>query len=354
MPATNTPPAITADPRWSAVLARDAQADGRFVYAVTTTGIYCRPSCAARSPRPAHVRFFAGPAEAEAAGFRPCKRCQPNGPSRAERHAALVATLCRRLEVADAPPRLADLAAQAGLAAHHLQRVFKAVTGLSPRAWFEARRAERLRDGLATSATITDALLDAGYPASSRFYEQADAVLGMTPGRWRQGGAGETIRFGVGQCRLGAILVAATARGLCAIALGDEPAQLVAELEARFPRAALVGGDADFESWMAQVIGFVDAPQLGLALPLDLRGTAFQLRVWQALRAIPPGHTLSYTQLAERLGLPKSVRAVASACAANPLAVAIPCHRVVRADGALAGYRWGLARKRALLDQEAP
>lgn len=350
-PATASP--ITADPRWARVLARDPAADGSFFYAVSTTGVFCRPSCGARTPRPEHVHFYPTAAEAQAAGYRPCKRCRPCDPPLAERHAALVADLCRRIDAADTPPHLADLADAAGLTPHHLQRVFKAVTGLSPRAWFDAARARRLQAGLADSASVTDALLDAGYPAASRFYTQADAVLGMTPSTWRKGGAGTDIRFGVGQCSLGAILVAATPRGLCAVTLGDDPAQLAADLEARFPRARLIPGDADFEQWMAQVIGFVEAPRTGLDLPLDLAGTAFQLRVWQALRAIPPGSTLSYTQLAERLGLPKAVRAVAGACAANPVAVAIPCHRVVRMGGALAGYRWGLERKRALLDREA-
>lgn len=350
-PATASP--ITADPRWARVLARDPAADGSFFYAVSTTGVFCRPSCGARTPRPEHVRFYPTAADAEAAGYRPCKRCRPCDPPLAERHAALVADLCRRIDAADTPPRLADLADAAGLTPAHLQRVFKAVTGLSPRAWFDASRARRLQAGLADSASVTDALLDAGYPAASRFYTQADAVLGMTPSTWRKGGAGTDIRFGVGQCNLGAILVAATPRGLCAVTLGDDPAQLAADLEARFPRARLIPGDADFEQWMAKVIGFVEAPRTGLDLPLDLAGTAFQLRVWQALRAIPPGSTLSYTQLAERLGLPKAVRAVAGACAANPVAVAIPCHRVVRVGGALAGYRWGLERKRALLDREA-
>lgn len=350
-PAPASP--TTADPRWARVLARDAAADGSFFYAVSTTGVFCRPSCGARTPRPEHVRFYPTAADAEAAGYRPCKRCRPCDPPLAERHAALVADLCRRIDAADTPPRLADLADAAGLTPHHLQRVFKAVTGLSPRAWFDASRARRLQAGLADSPSVTDALLGAGYPAASRFYTQADAVLGMTPGTWRRGGAGTDIRFAVGQCSLSAILVAATPRGLCAITLGDDPAQLVADLEARFPRARLIAGDADFEQWMAKVIGFVESPRIGLDLPLDLAGTAFQLRVWQALRAIPPGSTLSYTQLAERLGLPKSVRAVAGACAANPLAVAIPCHRVVRVDGALAGYRWGLDRKRTLLDREA-
>ncbi|WP_085317644.1 methylated-DNA--[protein]-cysteine S-methyltransferase [Derxia lacustris] len=271
----------------------------------------------------------------------------------ADRHATVVAELCRFIEAADAEPTLADLAARAGFSAWHLQRVFKAVTGLSPKAWAAARRADRVRERLAAGARVTDALHAAGYGSSGRFYEAADAVLGMTPGRYRAGGAGTEIRFAVGQCSLGAILVAQTAVGLCAVLLGDDPDALLHELQRRFGAARLIGGDADFERTVATVIGFVEAPRLGLALPLDLRGTAFQQRVWQALRQIPPGSTASYAQIAERIGAPKAVRAVAGACAANPLAVAIPCHRVLRSDGGLSGYRWGVERKRALLEREA-
>ncbi len=354
---TQTTPALAAatlrDPRWRAVLMRDAAADGSFFYAVTTTGVYCRPSCAARTPRPEHVTFHATAMEAEAAGYRPCKRCRPGQPPLAAQHAATVAALCRLIESAEQPPSLAELAARAGLSPWHLHRVFKAVTGVTPKAYAAAHRAKRVRDELERGARVTDAVFNAGYNAGSRFYEQADRVLGMTPGRFRAGGAGTAIRFAIGQCALGAILVAASERGVCAIALGDDPDQLARDLQDRFPKAELTGGNKDFEQLVARVVGFVEAPRLGLDLPLDIRGTAFQQRVWQALRHIPAGATASYTEIARRIGAPKAVRAVAGACAANPLAVAIPCHRVVRRDGELSGYRWGVERKRALLEREA-
>ncbi|MBP6096685.1 MAG: bifunctional DNA-binding transcriptional regulator/O6-methylguanine-DNA methyltransferase Ada [Methyloversatilis sp.] len=342
-----------ADPRWAAVVARDAAVDGHFVYAVKTTGVFCRPSCAARTPKPENVSFHLSPADARAAGFRPCLRCRPEEPPLAARHAATVAAACRLIDAGDPPPTLEALARHAGLSVFHLHRVFKAVTGLTPQAWARARRAERLREGLARGASVTGALLDAGYGSPSRFYEHADHTLGMTPGRYRAGGTDTDIRFALGQCSLGAILVAESPRGVCAIALGDDPDALLRDLQDRFPCARLIGADAAFEERVAQVVGFIEAPRIGLGLPLDLRGTAFQQRVWQALRDIPPGHTLSYTELAARIAMPKAVRAVASACAANTLAVAIPCHRVVRSDGALSGYRWGVGRKRALLAREA-
>lgn len=351
--ASRTVRNTAADARWAAVVARDAAADGRFVYAVKTTGVYCRPSCAARTPKPENVSFHASGADARAAGFRPCLRCRPDAPPLAERHATTVAAVCRLIDAGDPPPTLDALARQAGLSAFHLHRVFKAVTGLTPHAWGRTRRAQRLREHLARSASVTDALIDAGYGSPSRFYEQADDTLGMTPGRYRAGGADTDIRFALGQCSLGAILVAESPRGVCAIALGDDPDALLRDLQDRFPHARLLGSDEAFEQRVAQVVGFVEAPHIGLALPLDLRGTAFQQRVWQALRAIPAGHTLSYSELAARIGAPKAIRAVAGACAANTLAVAIPCHRVVRSDGSLSGYRWGVERKRALLAREA-
>ena len=345
--------ATLADPRWAAIVARDAAADGRFVYSVRSTGVYCRPSCPSRRARPENVRFHASAAEAEQAGFRPCQRCHPDQPAQAAPQAARVAAACRILEAEEPAPALAALAARVGLSAWHFHRLFKQHTGVTPRAWAAARRAERLRDELGRQATVTEAIFAAGYQASSRCYAESDAVLGMRPSAWRAGGQGQQIRFAIGQCALGAILVAQSARGLCAILLGDDPAELLADLERRFPQAELIGGDADFERLVARVVGFVEAPRIGLDLPLDLRGTAFQQRVWQALRAIPPGSTLSYAELAERIGAPKAVRAVAGACAANALAVAIPCHRVVRSDGGLSGYRWGVERKRALLAREA-
>lgn len=341
------------DPRWAAVAARDPQADGRFCYSVRTTGVYCRPSCAARPARPENVAFHATAADAERAGFRPCKRCKPDQPSPATQQAAKVAELCRLIDAAEQPPTLADLARHARLSPHHLHRVFKAVTGVTPKAYADAQRARRVRQQLQRGSTVTGAIYDAGFNSGGRFYAQADRLLGMTPTRYRTGGTGTAIRFAIGECSLGSILVARSERGVCAILIGDDPEALARDLQDRFPHAQLIGADPEFERWVARVVGLVEAPRLGLDLPLDLRGTTFQQRVWQALREIPAGQTASYAAIAERIGAPKAVRAVAQACAANPLAVAIPCHRVVRQDGALSGYRWGVQRKRALLEREA-
>ena len=307
------------------------------------------------------MRFHASCADAERAGFRPCQRCQPRQPTAQSHHAALVTEACRIIDSAAGTnaPSLDVLAAQLGLSASHLHRIFKQATGLTPKAYAAARRAQRLRDALDGSATaavatsVTDAIYSAGYQSSSRFYEQSAEVLGMTPSHYRAGGAAQDIRFAIGQCSLGAILVAQSDRGICAILLGDDAEALVHDLQDRFAHANLLGGDAAFEMLVAQVVAFVEAPGLGLNLPLDVRGTAFQQRVWQALRAIPAGQTASYAAIAERIGAPTAVRAVAQACAANALAVAIPCHRVVKSDGALSGYRWGVERKRALLTRES-
>ena len=320
--------------RWAAVLARDPAADTQFVYAVKTTGVYCRPSSLARLPKRENVEFFDTPEAAEAAGYRPSRRASVNQSEVAARHAALAARL--------------------GMSAYHFHRLFKAETGLTPKTYAEAFRARRMRSGLdnPSSATITDAIYDAGFNANSRFYETADARLGMPPGDYRAGGRNASIRFAIGETSLGAILVAQSQRGICAILLGDDPDRLLRDLQDKFPRAQLIGGDRDFEKLIAQVVGLVEAPALGLNLPLDIRGTAFQERVWQALREIPAGATASYADIAERIGSPKAVRAVAQACGANAIAIAIPCHRVVRKDGDLAGYRWGVERKRELLKRE--
>jgi AraC family transcriptional regulator of adaptative response/methylated-DNA-[protein]-cysteine methyltransferase len=336
----------------AAVAARDPQHDGRFFYSVKTTGVYCRPSCAARPARPENVAFHLTSADAERAGFRPCKRCKPGQASLAEERAAKVAELCRFIESAAAIPSLEELAQRAGMSPYHFHRVFKEATGLTPKAYGVAHRARRVRHELDRSDTVTDAIYGAGYGSNGRFYAESNDVLGMTPSEYRAGGADTEIRFAVGECSLGSILVAQSARGVCAILLGDDPDALARDLQDRFPRARLIGGDAGFEELIARVVGFVEAPSLGLELPLDVRGTAFQQRVWQALREIPAGKTVSYTELAKRIGSPKSVRAVAQACGANALAVAIPCHRVVRSDGVLSGYRWGVERKRALLERE--
>lgn len=341
-----------ADARWSAVLRRDPGADGEFVYGVKTTGVYCRPSCPSRTARPENVDFFNTAQEAQRAGFRPCKRCRPDQASADAPQRAKIAALCRMIDAAPQPPTLAELAASAGLSRYHLHRVFKQFTGLTPHQYAKARQALRLRDALDQADTITDAFNDAGYGSSGRFYAESTQVLGMTPGTYRAAGANMQIQFAVGDCSLGAVLVAQSELGICAILLGDDPNALLQDLQQRFSRARLVPGDAAYMQRVALVAGFVDNPARGLDLPLDIRGTAFQQRVWLALRDIPPGQTLSYAELAERIGSPKAVRAVAGACAANALAVAIPCHRVVRSDGGLSGYRWGIERKQALLDSE--
>ncbi len=341
------------DPRWTAVRSRDARADGTFVYSVKTTGVYCRPSCAARPARPENVAFHANATAAQKAGFRACKRCKPDQPPLAERQAVQVAELCRLIEHRDPAPTLEELADHAGWSVFHTHRLFKAVTGVTPKAYAAAHRARRVRGELRTAGTVTEAIYGAGYRSSARFYERSNAMLGMTPTKYRAGGTDLEIRFAIGQCSLGAILVAATQRGVCAILLGDDPTALAHDLEQRFPRAQLVGADPAFEELVAQVVGLVEQPRLGTKLPLDIRGTAFQQRVWQALRRIPAGKTASYAEIASRIGAPSAVRAVAQACAANSLAVAIPCHRVVRKDGDLSGYRWGASRKRTLLDREA-
>jgi len=343
---------VVRNPRWAIIVARDPRSDGKFYYAVKTTGVYCRPSCAARTPRPENVTFYSSTKGAENAGFRACKRCRPNGASLAVEQARRVGELCQFLERVEPTPSLEELAKRAGWSVYHLHRVFRAVTGLTPKAYAAGRRAERVRGKLGQSRTVTEAIYDAGYNSSGRFYEEANGVLGMTPRTFRAGGARAEIRFAVGECSLGSILVAASARGVCAILLGNDPAKLTRDLEDRFPRAELVGGDADFERLVARVVGMIEAPKVGFDLPLDVRGTAFQERVWRALRKIPAGSTATYTEIAKRIGVPKAVRAVARACGANPLAVAIPCHRVVRADGDISGYRWGVERKRALLRRE--
>ncbi len=349
---TGTRAPSSNEARWQAVLRRDREADGAFFFSVRSTGVYCRPSCAARRPRRENVAFHATREDAECAGFRACKRCRPDQPALAERHAAAIARACREIDSAESPPRLDDLARSAGMSRFQFHRLFKATTGLTPRDYAAAQRARRLRDGLARGKRVTDALYDAGFNSSGRFYSESGKLLGMTPTRFRAGGAGETIRYALAKCSLGALLVAATGRGVCAISLGGDARALLRDFERRFPKAQRLAGDRAFERWVAQVVGFVEAPAVGLDLPLDLRGTAFQLRVWRALRAIPPGSTATYAEVARRIGAPRAVRAVARACATNPLAVAVPCHRVLRADGALAGYRWGIERKRSLLERE--
>ncbi len=293
--AAGAAPQSDADARrWEALRQRDSKADGHFVYSVRTTGVYCRPSCAARAARPENVAFHATAAEAEAAGFRPCRRCRPEAEGAAERQAALVARACRTIEAAETLPALETLARQAGLSPSHFHRMFKAAIGVTPKAYAEGRRADRAATRLREAAPVTTALYDAGYGSSSRFYASSTQRLGMTPSAYRDGGAGAEIHFAIGECSLGSILVAATPKGVAAILLGDDPRSLLRDLEDRFPKARLEGGDIAFETLVARVVGLIEAPGTGLDLPLDIGGTAFQQRVWQALRAIPPGSTASY------------------------------------------------------------
>ena len=337
----------------AAIRARDAAADGAFFYSVATTGVYCYPSCAARPALRRNIAIHPTREHAAGAGFRPCQRCRPDLPPRAEREAALVARACRLIDTAEEAPSLTDLATAIGISPHHFHRLFRRIAGVTPKAYAAARRQERVQAGLASGAPVTAAIYDAGFNSSGRFYAAADGMLGMPASRYRKGGIGETIRYAAGPCSIGHVLVAATGRGVCAILLGDDPGALAADLHARFPRAALSAGGPGFEQWLAQAVALVDDPAAAaFNLPLDIQGTVFQRRVWQALQAIPPGATSTYSAIAAQLGSPRAVRAVAGACAANKLAVAVPCHRVVASSGALAGYRWGLGRKRALLERE--
>lgn len=341
--------------RWQAVMRRDGNADGSFYYAVRTTGVVCRPSCPARQARRENVLFYDTYSAALQAGYRPCKRCKPDQDSVVERQTQAVLCACQAIAHADTLPSLETLAQLVGMSRFHFHRLFKAHMGITPKAYAAACRAKKLRTQLTHSATVTEAMVDAGFQSSGGFYATTSQLLGMTPSAYRRGGSGTQIRFGVGQCWLGAILVAATERGICAVTLGEDPAQLVRELQDRFAQAELIGGDARFEQWMATVIGVIeqrDDTAVAQTLPLDVCGSAFQQRVWQALCAIPIGARISYSELAQRIGQPAAVRAVASACAANTIAVLIPCHRVVRTDGSLSGYRWGVERKKALLQRE--
>ena len=341
------------DSRWASILARDPRADGSFVYSVKTTGIYCRPSCAARHPRPENVTLHASLRDAEAAGFRPCKRCKPEQPGLREQQGSRIAEACRRIESASDQPSLQQLAAGADMSVSHFHRLFHATLGVTPKQYAAAHRSQSMRKHLTQSDTVTEAIYDAGFNSSGRFYATSNQSLGMTPTKFRRGGEDVEIRFAVGECTLGSLLVAQSPRGICAITLGDDPQQLIDDLEQRFPRATLLAGGPDFDQLVARVVGLIEAPAIDPGLPLDIRGTAFQQRVWQALRALPCGSTATYQEIANALGMPKSVRAVAQACAANSLAIAIPCHRVIRSDGGLSGYRWGVERKRLLLQREA-
>jgi AraC family transcriptional regulator of adaptative response/methylated-DNA-[protein]-cysteine methyltransferase len=337
--------------RWAAVCGRDGAADGAFFYSVSSTGVYCRPSCPSRLPRRENVAFHASPAAAELAGFRACKRCRPGDARWQDRHARIVADACRSIDIADHEPNLASLARAAGMSRFHFHRLFKQLVGVTPKAYATARKAARVRDELRHGGSVTTALYNAGYATSGRFYETSQHVLGMTPVTFKSGGTGTEIRFAVKACSLGHVLVAATPKGICSISVADDPRQLVRELRQQFPQAA-IAGDRRFDSVVAAVIDVVDAITPELRLPLDVRGTSFQHRVWKALRAIPYGRTITYGQLAAAIGMPAASRAVARACASNPVAIAIPCHRVVSQGRGIGGYRWGVERKQTLIDRE--
>ena len=353
VPRIEAAPYATQAQRWQAIVERDSRADAHFVYAVLSTGTYASPSAAARRPKQENVRYFDTPEQAQQAGFRPSRHRHADRRQQALQHQQAVTQACRLIEDAENAPSLDELAAAVGMSPYHFHRIFKTQTGLTPRAYAQAHRARRLRRQLDDPRTrITDAIYEAGYGAQSRFYEESQALLGMPASAFRKAGQGATIRFAIAQCSLGALLVAESERGICAISLGDDPELLLRELQDRFKAAELIGADPGFNQRVAQVVALVETPSAGLALPMDIRGTAFQQRVWEILRSIPAGQTATYTEIAQRMGQPRAVRAVARACATNTLAVAIPCHRVVRQDGDLAGYRWGLDRKRSLLERE--
>src|SRR5215467_9218673 len=337
---------------WAALEHRDTSAAGRFLYGVSTTGVYCRPGCTSRLPLRKNTMFFETLAEAEAAGLRPCKRCRPADGSPAERHLAAVQRACALLEKTDTAPSLGELADAAGISRFHFHRVFKQITGATPRDYARTHRLGRLAEKLDAGEPVTEAIYAAGFGSSSRAYEAAPAGLGMTPGARRNGGAGQRIRFATVETPLGWALVAATKRGICMTALADDRDTLEANLRRRFPAAEIIADEAGLKDWADQIVRFITAPDRNLDLPLDIQGTAFQARVWRALQKIPLGKTATYTEIAAALGQPKAIRAVAQACAANKLALLVPCHRVIRSDGDLGGYRWGLERKRSLLSRE--
>ena len=338
--------------RWDAIVERDRSAEGHFYTAVKTTGIYCRPACPSRLPKRENVEFFDDRESATRAGYRPCKRCQPDSESPQRQQMEMIARACRAIEQSETTLSLEELASQANLSPWRFHRLFKEVVGVTPKQYAITHRSQRFRARLTLDASVTDAIYDAGFGSNSRAYEASAGHLGMTPSAYRNGGTGLEIRIATGRCFLGWVMVAATELGICVIEFGDDPQSLRNQFRSRFSNARIVDDDEDFKGWLDEVVAFIETPEKGFDLPLDIQGTAFERRVWDALRRIPPGATLSYGELAGRIGNPNSARAVAMACATNRVPVAIPCHRVIRKDGGLGGYKWGIERKRALLDRE--
>ncbi|MCY3822845.1 MAG: bifunctional DNA-binding transcriptional regulator/O6-methylguanine-DNA methyltransferase Ada [Nitrospinae bacterium] len=338
--------------RWEAILKRDASADGRFVYAVRSTGIYCRPSCASRKPRKNNVLIFEFPEMAEARGFRPCLRCAPQDSGYDPRLEKVRKAVRHIEEHADENPTLAELGRCVGVSPHHLQRSFKAALGVSPRQYLESLKAQNYKDLLKNGRDLAGAGYEAGYGSSRGVYEGASRYMGMTPAAYKKGGEGVSIRYGITACRLGRLLVATTDKGVCRVSIGERVGELVSDLKSEYYLANLIRSDNELKKYLNVIARLAEGEPVSESLPLDVRASAFQCRVWERLKAISPGNTMTYKDIAEDLGLPKGARAVGRACAENPVALLVPCHRVVRGDGALAGYRWGVERKRKLLDME--
>jgi AraC family transcriptional regulator of adaptative response/methylated-DNA-[protein]-cysteine methyltransferase len=343
----------TEDAQWQAVLSKDNQFDGQFVFAVSSTGIFCRPSCPSRRPRRDRVSFFPSPQAAEQAGFRACRRCHPGKERLMDPQVEMASKVCRLIDENDGEPTtLAVLSSAIGVSTFHLQRTFRSVMGITPSQYAEARRIGRFKQGVRDGESITNAIYDAGFGSSSRLYETAASQLGMTPATYGKGGRGAIIKYAIANCSLGKLLVAATESGVCSVTLGDSDSLLESELKKEFCHAEIQRDEALLSSALQAIVDHLKGKSQRIDLPLDVRATAFQMQVWQQLRAIPFGKTLSYSEVAKAIGQEKAVRAVARACATNPVALVIPCHRVIREDKSLSGYRWGLERKKQLLAEE--
>jgi AraC family transcriptional regulator of adaptative response/methylated-DNA-[protein]-cysteine methyltransferase len=338
---------------WAAVLERDSSHDGQFVFAVLSTGIYCRPSCPARRPRRENTRFYVGIDEAESKGFRACKRCHPDSLSIEERRLAAIRNACELIDDAIEPIRTPELADKVGLSSSHFHRIFKSLVGVTPREYAAGKRVKRLQQRLKQEGRVTDAIFDAGFGSASRAYSASKSTLGMTHSEYRAGGPDIAVEYATARTQLGWLLVGATEKGVCAVELGDSRREVIGELKEHFPAARLRNENADLKIWIERIVSFIQLPSARLELPLDVHGTAFQRKVWRALQQIPIGETATYQEVALKIGDRAAARAVANACAANTLAMAIPCHRVVRSDGSVGGYRWGTDRKRELLERES-